>query len=647
MKKIKNYSKLLPFPLGSITARGFLREQLLRNKEGMGGHLDELEPEMIALPFVDRKYVNRWGDGDQAGWGAEISGNYWTGLIELAFSLGDEELIKKATDWVNAVIKKQQADGYLGTYTQEKDNPFEDYNAWGTACGMRGLLAFYEATGRKDVLEAVHRCMLWFCDNWAGDKKTSYSGVVIIEPMVFCYRYTGDERLIKFAEEYSDYLCKHDIFHVSYKSFLNDGLIFNSEHTAGMGTHSRLPAILYSATGNKDYLRASEKILNEVHKKATHITGSPVSINEYLGPVYSTAETEYCTYTVFSQTNYYMSYISGKSVYGDRLEETFYNGAQGARKKDEKAIAYLSAPNQIYATKDSSSAYWDMQVYAPCYPVACCPVNAVALLGTFVRSMFLTDRSGNVYANAYGPCLLNRGGVEIEEVTEYPFRENVSFRVKRADNITFFLRLPKWSDGFTLTKNGAAIDAKANRDGFIPVEKVSSGDVIEIVFNARVEVLRIKDDFDKRPIALRRGALVYSLHLPEKWNAYPGSPNTPLPEGWSWFNVEPVFEEADCHDYHEKLGRRKEKTCWNVVLSEKLSPDNVTVEQCDDGGYVWENPRIKLHLKGYRAPFLCAPYPARTFEAFGKKQITSEELDLTLVPYGCTNLRITYFFVKK
>ena len=97
---------------------------------------------MIALPFVDRKYVKLWGDGDQAGWGAEISGNYWSGLIELAFSLGDEELIKKVTDWVNAVIKKQREDGYLGTYTQENDNPFEDYNAWGTACGMRGLLFF-------------------------------------------------------------------------------------------------------------------------------------------------------------------------------------------------------------------------------------------------------------------------------------------------------------------------------------------------------------------------------------------------------------------------------------------------------------------------------------------------------------------------
>ena len=45
-----NYSKLSSLPLGSITAEGFLKEQLIRNKNGMGGHLDEIEPGMIANP---------------------------------------------------------------------------------------------------------------------------------------------------------------------------------------------------------------------------------------------------------------------------------------------------------------------------------------------------------------------------------------------------------------------------------------------------------------------------------------------------------------------------------------------------------------------------------------------------------------------
>jgi hypothetical protein len=100
------------------------------------------------------------------------------------------------------MMKKQRPDGYLGTYYEEDASIYEDYNAWGTACAMRGLIAFYEATGRTDVLNAVYRCMLWFCENWTGEKKTSYSGPFIMEPMVFCYYHTGDERLIRFCEDY-------------------------------------------------------------------------------------------------------------------------------------------------------------------------------------------------------------------------------------------------------------------------------------------------------------------------------------------------------------------------------------------------------------------------------------------------------------
>jgi len=65
-------------------------------------------------------------------------------------------------------------DGYFGGYTPE-DNRNEDYNAWGTNRGIRAMLSFYEATKRDDVLEAVHKCLLWFVNNWT-DNRTDYCG---------------------------------------------------------------------------------------------------------------------------------------------------------------------------------------------------------------------------------------------------------------------------------------------------------------------------------------------------------------------------------------------------------------------------------------------------------------------------------------
>ena len=93
---MKIYSKLKRFPLGSIHAEGFLKEQMLIGKDGICGHLHELEPQMIADPYVNRTYVEAWDKVAQLGWGGEISANYWTGYIQYAFTLNDEEMIKTA-----------------------------------------------------------------------------------------------------------------------------------------------------------------------------------------------------------------------------------------------------------------------------------------------------------------------------------------------------------------------------------------------------------------------------------------------------------------------------------------------------------------------------------------------------------------------
>jgi len=645
---VKTYQKLNRFPLGKIHAEGFLKDQMLLGKDGISGHLHELEPGMIADPFVNKSYVEAWGDGDQSGWGAEISGNYWTGYIQHAFVLNDADMIKTATDWVDAMLKNQRADGYLGTYYEPDAKSYEDYNAWGTACCMRGLIAFYEATGRKDVLDAVYRCMLWFCENWAGDNKTSYAGGFIIEPMVFCYYYTGDKRLITFAEEYEEFLTRHDIFKNSYQTYLEEDFHYLSNHTSAVGTNGRLPALLYTATGKEDYKKATERMITMLRAKSVQPTGAPVSYVEYLGPKGSTGESEYCSFAFHNAMYSYMSYITGEAKYGDFMEEQFYNAAQGARKKDEKAIAYLSAPNQIYATDASTVAGTgvDMQVYAPCYPVSCCPVNAVAIVPEFVRGMILHDNDGNLYMNAYGPCSLDAEGIHVSEKTYYPFRHQIRFEISSKKERSVFLKIPQWATGYQISLNEKEQKAEKNPDGYAEVCHIPAGDsVLEISFDAKVEVFRV-DDSDasgKFPMAIKYGALIYSYHIPERWDPVAGRPMTPLPDGWSWYSVNPVFNEPEGKDPHDNWGRRREAISWNVALDEDLRPEDVEIEHLPQNGYVWSNPMIRLHTHCYKAPYLCAIYPTLTLEPMGDKQFVTEKLPLVLEPYGCTNLRITFF----
>lgn len=74
---------LIELPLGSIKPQGWLREMLIRQKNGATGQMDTLYP----LVMGER---NGWlgGDGDQ--W---ERGPYWIdGLLPLAYILDDKEL---------------------------------------------------------------------------------------------------------------------------------------------------------------------------------------------------------------------------------------------------------------------------------------------------------------------------------------------------------------------------------------------------------------------------------------------------------------------------------------------------------------------------------------------------------------------------
>ncbi len=642
---MKTHQSFFSLPLGAIKAESYLKEQMLLGKDGIAGHLPELEPGMIADPWVNKTFVKAWAGGDQSGWGAEISGNYWSAYIKYAYVLDDEEMKQKATDWVNAVLKKQKDDGYLGTYYEDDAKIYEDYNAWGTNCGMKALLAYYGVSKRKDVLEAVHRCMLWFCDKWKGDNKTVYGGPTIMESMMETYRLTGDKRLVDFINDYLEYHANNDLYLNSYKSLLNIDNVYNTNHGAGQGIQLDAIASAYIATGREECLKGVEKRINVLRKKCNQLSGSITCTSEYLSPIGGNMETEYCAYRFFAFLYTHMLEITGDVKYGEYLEEMFYNGAQGARGKDEKTICYFNSPNQILATENSSPAFSDTQVYAPCYPTSCCPVNAVGTVPEFVMTAFMTDKEDNLYATTYCPCNLDYNGIKIKENTLYPFRNNILFEINCNKKFSFNLKIPKWAKSFKIKLNGERIKVKV-KNGYACINRAwIDGDKIEINFDTEVKVIKV-DDTDgsaRYPLAVKYGALLYAYHIPECWYETPGRPMTPLPDGWHWYNVLPKYDEVKAKDPHEEWGVRRDNYAWNIAFDEKLSAKDFTVEEIEPNGYAWKNPYIKLHTHGYHTPYRFSPYQVRNVEQFEEYQFVTHKKDVTLEPYGCTNLRITYF----
>jgi len=636
----ETYEKLEPLPLGAITARGWLREQLTRSRDGMGGHLDELEPQMIATPYTTRETYKGWG-ANTPGWGAEISGNYWDGLVQLAWTLDDASLKAKAAKWVAETLANAEPNGYVGTYPPDRDRT-EDYNASGNACGYAALLHFAEATGRADVREAVHKALVWFCTNWAGERKTRYSGVYLSLVMLDAYRLTGDRRLLDFCHEYQRYLEKKDLFQTTVRAFGSDDFEYNSNHAVAYVNDMPIPAMLFGATGERRCLDSSLRAVDKLWRNAFHVTGAQAGNDEYLSAPRVNGESEYCGFAGLVNAYSRLVSQSGEMRFGDALEDTVFNAAQGARKKDERAIQYFSAANMVYATENSSHTHMCENLFGPVHKVACCAVRSVQVLPEFVKSLAYSDRAGNLHLAAYAPAAISFRGVTFETETEYPFRDTVTYAVRAAKPVRFAVapKRPRWCPKMTVSVNGevgAALDRTWRE-----------GDVLTLRFEMPVRVERFDDRAGTFPLVVRRGPLVFSLPIGEKWenlgngvaSVHNGHASTPLPKGWAWWRVKPVIDEKPVPLY-ERQGYVREMISWNIALDETRC--DVTVEELPTAGYVWEKPLVRLHLIGYKAPFAFPPYPNKTTEFYRPLQTVTRPLPVTLVPFGCTALRITYF----
>lgn len=135
-------------PLGSIHARGWLEEMLLRQASGATGHMDTLYPEVMGKR-------NGWlgGDGDQ--W---ERGPYWIdGLLPLAYILDDEVLKAKVRPWIEWALSSQREDGYFGP---ARDYPYEpglqrdnSSDWWPRMVMLKILQQYWSATQDERVID--------------------------------------------------------------------------------------------------------------------------------------------------------------------------------------------------------------------------------------------------------------------------------------------------------------------------------------------------------------------------------------------------------------------------------------------------------------------------------------------------------------
>ena len=257
----------------------------------------------------------------------------------------------------------------------------------------------------------------------------------------------------------------------------------------------------------------------------------------------------------------------------------------------------------------------------------------------FVIHLWMKTPDGGLAAIAYAPCVVETtaGGhpvrVLVTPDSSYPFGDAGEARIViKVDSpakgqFPLHLRIPGWGEGTTCgvwddaTTFERVTDLKPGV--FLTLNREWGGNApTEIVLTVPMPV-RLREGYN-RAVSIQRGPVIYALSIDPEWKVWKDRPDLPF-DDWE------VYPKAP----------------WNYALElNRERPErSITFEPRKPGGSMFTNLGAPLaaKVKGRRLPGwklekgAAAPPPA--------SPVASQEPieELTLVPYGTTDLRVTEF----
>jgi hypothetical protein len=631
-----------PFPLGAIELAGWLRQQLRIQADGQSGHLDEFWPDIRD---------SQWFGGDAEAW---ERAPYWLdGVIPLAYLLDDAKLKAKVEGYMDYIITHQHDDGWLGPRTMVAASGREAdarYDLWAQLLVTKVLMVYHDAAGDERAATAALRalrCVDRHIDlgplfNWG-----QFRWFEALLAIFWLYERTGESWLIDLATKLRaqgfDWRAFFTVPHGWPAADPTPRGRWNyMSHVVNNGMAPKAPALWWRISGDEGDRTAPRTMINAL--LAHH--GMPTGMftgDECLAGRRPTHGTELCAVVEYAYTLETLLALVGDPSFGDHLERVVFNALPATFSPDMWAHQYDQQVNQVECSAREDRIWNTNGPESNLYGVepnyGCCTSNFSQGWPKFAAHLWMRSRSRagghdqeGIAAVAYAPSAVRTTiagtPVTVALETGYPFRETLTFTVTAAQPVSFplALRIPAWARGARLEapEGTWAEGTKPKPGSFFTLQRRWEGATrITLTLPMAPELRRGYHD----AAAIRRGPLVYALKMGERW--------------------ERVHEDAPFRELPHADWEVYPTTPWNYAL-------DVGDETLEEDVTFHEHPIGPVPFSPAGAP-VTAQVRSRRLPDWGLERGSAMDAPqspvasgeppetLTLIPYGCTNLRITEF----
>ena len=619
----------VPIPLKQIKPQGWLKRQLRIQADGLSGHLDEFWPDVKD---------SRWFGGDSEGW---ERAPYWLdGFLPLAYLLEDDDLIAKAERYIEYILGNQTADGWLGPRKMviADGKPEEaNYDVWAQMLALKVLVQYHDITGDQRVVSAVQR-NLEFLDqhidrtslfNWG-----QFRWFETLIAIYWLYEQIEEPWLLDLAVklhaqgfDWMAFFKRWPITEPTPKGRWN-----YMGHVVNNAMAIKAPGLWWRLTNDDRDIKSTYDIINKLDKHHGMVTGVFTG-DECLAGLDPTQGTELCAVVEYAYSLEILLSIVGDAAFGDRLEKILYNALPATFSPDMWTHQYDQQVNQVECSiqeePDWNTNGKEANLFGLEPNYGCCAANLSQGWPKFAANLWMkpTDEWGLAIV-AYAPSSIETeiGGVAVRASveTDYPFREVINITVETEEPISFVLqlRIPDWADGATITNGSQHTAAKPG--GFHRIRREwfeTTEFTLTLPMSARASRRH------NNAISIERGPLVYALKMDEDWQRiHEDLPHRELPHA--------DYEVKATSDWNYALDTDETTLEDDIEFSEHFVGD---IPFSPDGAGVSAKIIAKKLPEWTMTDGVAHETPSSPVES------DENEETITLIPFGCTNLRIAEF----